>query len=94
MTRTTRSIEHNATRHRFEYQEDAHTAVLDYELAGNLMTITHTGVPTELEGRGIAGDLTRTALDTARRKGWKVRPECSYARGYIERHSEYQDLMA
>lgn len=88
-----RIIEHNAAQQQFQYEEDAQMARLDYTLSDGVMTITHTGVPRPLEGRGIAGDLTRTALDTARREGWKVRPACSYAHAYINRHPEYQDLL-
>lgn len=88
-----RIIEHNAAQQQFQYEEDAQMARLDYTLSDGVMTITHTGVPRPLEGRGIAGDLTRTALDTARREGWKVRPACSYAHAYINRHPEYQNLL-
>lgn len=89
-----RTIEHKPERHRFECTEESMTGTLDYELADDVMTITHTNVPSALEGRGIAGDLTRNALETARNNGWKVRPACSYARAYINRHREYQDLLA
>lgn len=90
----TRTIEHNTDRHRFEYVEDDMQSVLDYQLDDGIMTITHTGVPSALGGRGIAADLTRTALDVARREGWRVRPACSYAQTYIRRHADYQDLLA
>lgn len=89
-----RNIEHKTAQHRFEWTEDDTTSVLDYRLDGNVMTITHTGVPAALEGRGIAADLTRAALATAREQGWKVQPVCSYAHAFIKRHSEYQDLLA
>ncbi len=90
----TRTIEHKPDLHRFECTEDAMTSVLDYQFKDGVMSITHTEVPGALEGRGIASDLTRTALDTARREGWRVRPICSYAHAYIQRHSEFQDLLA
>jgi predicted GNAT family acetyltransferase len=45
-------------------------------------------------GRGIAAELTKFALDTARANGWKVRPLCSYAEVYMRRHPEYNDLRA
>ena len=38
--------------------------------------------------------LTHHALETARARGWKVRPVCSYAVVYIERHPEYLPLVA
>jgi hypothetical protein len=87
-----RAIEHNTAQSRFEWTEDNTLSVLDYVLNDQIMTITHTGVPEAVGGRGIAADLTRTALDTARANGWSVRPQCSYAATYIKRHPEYQDL--
>lgn len=72
---------------------DGSLSVLEYTLSGSLMTITHTGVPTALRGRGLAGKLTRFALDIARGQGWRVRPLCSYADAFIQAHPEYQDLL-
>lgn len=89
-----RAIEHHEARQRFECTEEGVLCVLDYQLSGTVMTITHTGVPQAVGGRGIAADLTRHALDTARSRGWKLRPVCSYAAAYIKRHPEYQDLLA
>lgn len=78
----------------FQTTVDGHLCDADYLLAGSVMTITHTGVPAQLGGRGIAAALTKAALDHARSAGWKVRPACSYARTYIERHAEMQALLA
>ena len=65
---------------------------LDYTLADHVMTITHTGVPAEVGGRGIASALVQAAMDAARAERWKVVPACSYASAWIKRHPEYQDL--
>jgi predicted GNAT family acetyltransferase len=81
-------IEHDATAHRFSMQVEGHDAVLDYSLNNGVMTITHTGVPPPIAGRGIAGELMRTALQAARTAGWKVHPACSYAAAYIRRHGD------
>lgn len=89
-----RSIKHNPKEQRFEWTEDSLLSVLDYTLQGNVMTITHTGVPSTVGGRGIAADLSKHALETARDSGWLVRPVCSYAAAYIQRHPQYQDLLA
>ena len=89
-----RSIEHNAGKQRYEWTEDGTLSVLDYELQNEVMTITHTGVPEAVGGRGIAADLTKFALASARENGWLVRPQCSYAAAYMKRHPEYADLLA
>ncbi len=88
-----RSIENNSSLQRFEWVEDGILSVLDYQLQDGVMVITHTGVPEAIGGRGIAADLTRYALDTARENCWTVRPLCSYAAAYIKRHPEYADLL-
>ncbi len=46
------------------------------------------------EGQGIAGAITRHALDYSREQGWKVIPRCPYVVAWIKRHPEYQDLVA
>lgn len=88
------NIRHLASAHRFETTVEGFTCELDYTLQGQVMTITHTGVPPEVGGRGIAGELVRAAYEQARREGWKVVPACSYARVWSERHPEYADLRA
>jgi len=88
------NVEHHTAAHRFDVVVDGFRCVLEYSLAGQVMTITHTGVPDEVGGRGIAAELARTAFETARAQGWKVVPACSYARVYIGKHPEYADLVA
>ncbi|GAB2585460.1 N-acetyltransferase [Dyella jejuensis] len=87
-------IRHLATAHRFETNVDGFTCELDYRLQDHVMTITHTGVPGEVGGRGIASELVRAAFETARKEGWKVVPACSYARIWLERHPDYAGLRA
>ena len=81
-------------RQRFVAVVEGEECVVDYQLSGNIMTITHTRVPERLGGRGIAGALARFALDTAKAQGWKVVPECSYIAAWIEKHPEYEELLA
>jgi predicted GNAT family acetyltransferase len=87
-------IRHDPAARRFETRVDGHSCELDYRLAGNVMTITHTGVPAPVEGRGIASALTLKAMETARAEGWKVVPACSYAAAWLRRHPEFADLRA
>ncbi|HET9836427.1 MAG TPA: GNAT family N-acetyltransferase [Rhodanobacteraceae bacterium] len=86
-------VRHDPAAHEFSVEVDGHVGVLDYNLRGNTMTITHTLVPEAIGGRGVAGELTRVALETARANGWKVVPMCAYAAVYMRRHPEYSDLL-
>ncbi len=87
-------IQHDAKAHRFNTVVDDVTGYVEYELAGDEMTITHTIVPSAISGRGIAGALVKAALDHARSEGWKVVPQCSYADGWMRKHPDYEGLRA
>lgn len=52
----------------------------------------HTETAEELQGQGLAGRLTRFALDDTRSAGLAVDPACPYTRNFIERHPEYSDI--
>jgi predicted GNAT family acetyltransferase len=88
------TVRHYPERQRFETTVDGHDCEIDYRLDKGVMTIKHTGVPPPVEGRGIAGEMTRFALETARTNGWKVVPACSYAIGFMRRNPEFDDLRA
>lgn len=82
-------IAHDPERQRFTSQVGAHLCVLDYRLADGRMTITHTGVPPAVGGRGLAAALTLAAFEFARANGLKVVPACSYAATWIQRHPQW-----
>lgn len=86
-------IVHNAAASRFEAVVDGQLCATQYRMFGRLMMFTHTGVPAELRGRGIAAALVRAALEHARAKGYRVRPDCSYVEAYMQRHPETLDLL-
>ena len=57
------------------------------------MALTHTGVPKEIERRGIGSALVKAALEYAQSKGLKVKPLCPFVQRYVERHTEYAGLV-
>lgn len=75
-------------------------AVLDGQEVGTLRVRELPGVwdlystyaSPRVRGRGIAGELVRTALDEARAAGVKVVPTCSYIPVWLRRHPGYADL--
>lgn len=92
MSATALEIEHVPGR--FQARVEGQLCVADYAMQGDVMVMTHTGVPSALEGRGIAAQLVAAALAHARDKGCKVQPACSYVAAYMRRHPETADLLA
>ena len=84
----------NTAQQRYELEVDGKTAMLAYDRKGGTIYLTHTEVPEELEGQGIGSRIVKHALDAARAEGVKVAPWCPFVRGYIDKHPEYEDLVA
>jgi len=88
----TNAVRDNAERHRFELDADGHIAFSEYTRDGATLTIKHTEVPKELNGKGIGSALVRGLLDIVRTQGLKVVPLCPFVAGYIAKHPEYAAL--
>ena len=58
------------------------------------ITITHTEVDDELQGKGVGEDLVKAAVEYARENGLKVKSECKFAKKVIDETTEYQDVLA
>ena len=87
-------VVNNERKSRFEVEVDGKMGVADYRRTGDRIEFTHTEVPESLRGQGAGKALAREALEYARREGLEVVPTCRFIAGYIERHPEYQDLVA
>ncbi len=85
-------VKHRLEKDQFEVQLGVQMGVLQYQILGNQMLITHTEVPPALEGRGIGSALARAGLDYAQEQGLEVVPLCSFVAAYIQRHPEYQRI--
>jgi predicted GNAT family acetyltransferase len=81
------------TNGRFEIERNGEVAYLDYSLAGNILTLSHTEVPENLRHMGLASSLAETALHWARERNLKVDIVCPTVQQYIAKHPEYADLV-
>ena len=79
------TVRRNPAASSYEADIDGHLAVAEYLLEDDRMIFTHTFVPPELRGRGVAEKLVRTALEEARQEGRRVVPQCSYVALFIRR---------
>jgi predicted GNAT family acetyltransferase len=87
-------IRDNTALSRFELDEDGVTAVLNYKLDGDVMTLQHTETPVAARGRGLASRLVQGVLETARARGLKVVPRCAFVRAFLAKHPEFGDVLA
>jgi predicted GNAT family acetyltransferase len=87
-------VHDNPTLHRFEMDVEGHVAVAVYRKAPDVITFIHTEVPEALSGRGIGSKLIRGALEQVRSQGLKVVSRCPFVTAYLEKHPEFNDLLA
>ncbi|MFW6339880.1 MAG: GNAT family N-acetyltransferase [Wenzhouxiangella sp.] len=88
------SISHDKKDQRFWMQVDGHRCELVYSWHEQRVSFDTVRVPEAVGGRGIAGQLTRHALDWARAEGLTVQPACPYVANWVQRHPDYADLVA
>ena len=87
-------VVNNEAESQYELSAGSGTALAAYQLEGDTIRFTHTEVPEEAEGQGLATQLVAGALDDARSRGLKVVPLCSFVRHYIDTHPDAQDLVS
>ena len=87
------TIQRNEAARRFETEIEGKLSLLEYRIAGRSIVFTHTEVPAEIAGRGVASALTKAGLEYARAQQLQVVPQCPFVRDYLVKHSEYSDLL-
>lgn len=79
---------------RYEAWRDGSLAgFLAYRRDEDRVTLIHTEVDPEFEGRGIGGSLARFALEDARRLRATVIVECPFVASWLRRHRDYLDVV-
>lgn len=87
-------VVHHPEAQRFSVQSGEHLATAAYVRAGDTITFTHTNVPVDAEGQGIATAMATEALAYARSEGLKVVPACAFFADFMAKNPEYEDLRA
>jgi hypothetical protein len=87
-------VDHNAPEQRFEiYADDALAGFATYEDAGANRAFVHTEIGSEYEGKGLAKQLIRGALDATRADGLGVLPFCPFVHRFVAKDEEYLALV-
>lgn len=69
-------------------------AFLRYSIDGNTMILEDTYTPENYRGLGLAEKITKKAIEYAKERKFKVRPVCSYAVSFLQKHTEYKELLS
>lgn len=86
-------VRRNEAEEQFEVALGSDRAVLTYAEQNGKLYVLHTEVPEAMEGHGIGGALVRAAMDHAREKGVKVVPFCPFAKAWLNRHHDYDEMV-
>jgi len=78
---------------RFEVVMDGAVAELTYRRRADRLVLIHTGVPDQMAGHGIGGQLVRAAVDRAAKERLTLVPVCPFARDWLERHPDVADTV-
>ncbi len=87
-------VENNRGASRLEAKVGGQVAVAEYSVGPGTITFTHTLVPAELSGRGIATRMIEAGLMMARERRLQVIPRCGFVSAYMRKHPDVQDLLA
>jgi predicted GNAT family acetyltransferase len=86
-------VQRNQSEEQFEAVVGGDKAVLTYAEQNGKLYVLHTEVPEAMEGHGIGSALVRAAMEYARGQDVKVVPFCPFARAWLKRHHEFDDMV-
>lgn len=86
-------VRHRPEAHRYELAIGRLTAFAEYRDEDGRRIFHHTFVPRELRRHGVAQAMVRRALNDARAENRRVRAECSYVAGFIQKNPEFKVLL-
>ena len=73
----------------------AHTGHLDWEpVEEGVRVATHTIVPPQIGGRGVAAILVNRLIEDARSQDFRIVPQCWYVAKKFDENPDWADLRA
>ena len=88
------AIQKNPEQSRYELVvDDTVAGVVEYVEKDDYIELTHTEVDPSHEGEGLGSQLAGAVLDSLRNDNRSVLPSCPFIKKYLQRHSEYVELV-
>jgi predicted GNAT family acetyltransferase len=87
-------IKHDEDLQKFYFIENGKECYVKYMMDDSkTFNILKVFVHPDLRNHGLAGELTKTVLEFAKKNNLKVIPTCSYADYFIAKNKEYEELL-
>ena len=84
----------NVALHQYEFRIGDLIPRIEYIKTKNgEIYLTHTEVPSALEGKGVGSSLVRLALEDIKRQQLRLVPLCPFVAGYVQKHPEWKRLV-
>ena len=83
----------NEAAKQYQFEIDKYIPRIEYIKSSDKIFLTHTEVPKELEGKGIASSLIRQVLMDIEQKDLTLVPLCPFVAAYIKRHPKWRKLV-
>ncbi|MDC6403897.1 MULTISPECIES: GNAT family N-acetyltransferase [Maribacter] len=87
------NVTDNPDKKRYEANVEGSMAFLEYIKAKDKIYLTHTEVPTALEGKGIGSSLVLKVLEDVERQDLTLVPLCPFVAMYLKKHPEWKKLV-
>jgi len=76
------------------YLKEEKAGLMSYMWFGkNIIILDHTEVHPGFEGKGVGKELVLAGVEYARKNNLKIKPTCPFAKKFLERTSDYQDIL-
>lgn len=87
------NVTDNPDKKRYEVSVEGSTAFVEYIKAKDKIYLTHTEVPTALEGKGIGSSLVLKVFEDIERQDLTLVPLCPFVAMYLKKHPEWKKLV-
>ncbi|MDC6387654.1 GNAT family N-acetyltransferase [Maribacter sp. PR1] len=83
----------NPSKKRYEAVVDDSLVFIEYIKTKEKIYLTHTEVPSALEGKGIGSSLVLEVLEDVERQDLTLIPLCPFVALYLKKHPEWKKLV-
>lgn len=84
----------NKDERQYEYHVDGQICMIEYVVKnGKDVYLTHTGVPSDLRGKGLGKQLVQKTLQDIEKNDMDVVPLCAFVASYISKNPQWKRLL-